>query len=78
MAIQVLGSLCVGVAHQPNKAMQKEIAGTEALSLLINFMQKSRNLLIQVSRYLSLRQLLCLSRKTRIRAHSGMLGISAF
>ncbi len=49
MAIQVLGTLCVGVAHQPNKSMQKEIAGTEALNLLINFMQDSRNLLIQVT-----------------------------
>ena len=49
MAIQVLGNLCLGVAYQPNKAIQKEIANTDALMLLTNFMLKNRNLLIQVS-----------------------------
>ena len=49
MAIQVLGSLCLGVAHQPNKALQKEIASTDALDLLINFMLNPKNLLIKVS-----------------------------
>ena len=48
MAIRVLGSLCLGVAHQPNKAIQKEIASTDALDLLINFMLKSKNFLIKV------------------------------
>ena len=49
MAIRVLGSLCLGVAHQPNKAIQKEIASTDALHLLVNFMLGSRNFLIKVS-----------------------------
>ena len=49
MAIRVLGSLCLGVAHQPNKAIQKEIASTDALHLLVNFMLRSRNFLIKVS-----------------------------
>lgn len=48
MAIQVLGSLCLGVAHQPNKSIQKEIAATDALQLLINFMLNNRNFLIKV------------------------------
>eukprot|EP00794_Sanderia_malayensis_P003419 gene3419-3910_t len=54
MAIQVLGNLCVGVAHQPNRPMQKEIAGTEALSLLVNFMQNHGNLLIKVEAAMTL------------------------
>ena len=48
MAIQVLGCLCVGVAHQPNKTMQNEIMSTEAIAMLINFMQTSSNLVIKV------------------------------
>ena len=49
MAIQVLGSLCVGVAHQSNKATQKEIANTDALSFLVNQLKRNMNPLIQVN-----------------------------
>ena len=49
MAIEVLGNLCLGVAHQPNKALQKEIASTDALALLINYMLSNRNLQIKVT-----------------------------
>lgn len=54
MAIQVLGCLCVGVAHQPNKTMQNEIMSTEAIAMLINFMQTSSNLVIKVEAAITL------------------------
>ena len=49
MVIRVLGILCVGVAHQSNKATQQEIANAEAFITLVQILRSSKRSLIKVS-----------------------------
>lgn len=48
MVIQVLGILCIGVAHQSNKSTQLEITNAQALVTLVDLLRTSKKALIQV------------------------------
>lgn len=48
MVIQVLGILCIGVAHHSNKSTQLEITNAQALVTLVDLLRTSKKALIQV------------------------------
>ena len=48
MVVEVLGTLCVGVAHQSHHAIQTEIANADALPTLVNIMRNCKDPLLQV------------------------------
>lgn len=48
MVVEVLGTLCVGVAHQSHQAIQMEIANADALPTLVNLMRNCKDPLLQV------------------------------
>jgi hypothetical protein len=56
MVVEVLGTLCVGVAHQSHQAIQMEIANADALPTLVNLMRNCKDLLLQVL-YVSIQEL---------------------
>lgn len=48
MVVEVLGTLCVGVAHQSHQIIQMEIANADALPTLVNLMRNCEDPLLQV------------------------------
>lgn len=44
----MLGTLCVGVAHQSHQVIQMEIANADALPTLVNLMRNCKDPLLQV------------------------------
>jgi hypothetical protein len=48
MVVEVLGTLCVGVAHQSHQAIQMEIANADALPTLVKLMRNCEDPLLQV------------------------------
>ena len=48
MVVKVLGTLCVGVAHQSHQTIQLEIANADALSTLVHLLRECKDQLLQV------------------------------
>ena len=48
MVVEVLGTLCVGVAHQSNQAIQMDIANADALPTLVNILRNCNDPMLQV------------------------------
>ena len=48
MVVEVLGTLCVGVAHQSNQTIQIEIANADALPTLVNILRNCNDPMLQV------------------------------
>ena len=48
MVVEVLGTLCVGVAHQSHQGIQMEIANADALPTLVKLMRNCKDPLLQV------------------------------